>query len=72
MITQNALLLDMMDDANKLVSNLTKLSYAPGLPEPYLVPEGITVDVEKASSDVRRPRKPCTACRGIEVLPHCF
>lgn len=47
MITQNALLLDMMDDANKLVSNLTKLSYAPGLPEPYLVPEGITVDVEK-------------------------
>ena len=47
MITQNALLLDQMADASKLIENLTKLSYAPNLPEPYLVPEGFTVDTEK-------------------------
>jgi len=46
MITQNALLLDQMNDASKLVENLTKLSYAPRLPEPFIVPEGITVDVQ--------------------------
>ncbi len=46
MITQNALLLDQMADAGKLIENLTRLSYAPGLPQPYLVPEGITVDFE--------------------------
>lgn len=46
MITQNALLLDQMSDATKLMENLSKLSYAPRLPEPYLVPEGITVDAE--------------------------
>ncbi len=47
MITQNALLLDQMHDATKLVENLSKLSYAPRLPEPYLVPEGIAVDAER-------------------------
>lgn len=46
MITQNALLLDQMSDATKLMENLSKLSYAPRLPESYLVPEGITVDAE--------------------------
>ena len=45
MITQNALLLDQMSDATKLIENLTKVSYAPGLVESYLVPEGFTVNV---------------------------
>lgn len=47
MITQNALLLDQMSDASKLVINLSKLSYAPRLPEPYIVPEAITSLSEK-------------------------
>ena len=47
MITQNALLLDQMADATKLMENLTKVSYAPGLVEPYLVPEGFTVNVDE-------------------------
>lgn len=46
MITQSALLLDQMADASKLVENLCKLCYAPRLPEPYLVPEGSTVDAQ--------------------------
>ena len=47
MITQNALLLDRMEDAGKLVESLSKLSYAPRLPDPYMVPEGLAVDVKK-------------------------
>lgn len=47
MITENALLLDQMDHVDKLINNLSKICYAPRLPEPYLVPEGITVDVER-------------------------
>ncbi len=47
MITQNALLLDQMQDASKLMESLCKLSYAPRLPEPYLIPEGLSVDVQK-------------------------
>lgn len=46
MITQNALLLDQMSDASKLMENLSKLSYAPRLDSPYLVPEGISVDAD--------------------------
>lgn len=46
MITQNALLLDRMADASKLLVNLSKLSYAPKLDNPYVVPEGIAVDAE--------------------------
>lgn len=46
MITQNALLLDNMADASKLMENLCRLCYAPRLPEPYLVPEGSTVDAQ--------------------------
>lgn len=44
MITQNALLLDQMHDAGHLVDSLCKICYAPRLPEPYLVPEGICAD----------------------------
>lgn len=47
MMTQNALLLDQMADAGRLVESLTKLSYSPRLPEPYMVPEGLAVDAEK-------------------------
>lgn len=47
MITQNALLLDRTADASRLVESLVKLSYAPRLPEPYLVPEGISVDASR-------------------------
>ncbi|MBP5632767.1 MAG: hypothetical protein J6Y21_08430 [Clostridia bacterium] len=46
MLTQNALLSDHMSDASKLVENLCRISYAPGLPEPYMVPEGVSVDRE--------------------------
>ncbi len=46
MITQNALILDQMADATKLMENLTKLSYSPRLPDSYIVPEGIAVDAE--------------------------
>ena len=46
MITQSALLLDQMKDAGNLVINLSKLSYSPRLPEPYIVPEGLCVDIE--------------------------
>lgn len=45
--TENSLLLDQMDHVDKLINNLSKICYAPRLPEPYLVPEGITVDVER-------------------------
>ena len=42
MITQNALLLDREDDADRLVRRLTRMCYAPRLPEPYKVPEGFS------------------------------
>ena len=44
MMTQNALLLDRMDAGGKLLESLSKISYAPRLPEPYLVPEGMSID----------------------------
>ena len=44
MITQNALLLDQMMDASYLMTNLTKIGYAPGLPDEYLIPESVSVD----------------------------
>jgi len=47
MITQNALLLDEMADATCFMESLAKLSYAPRLPDKYLVPEGISVDSER-------------------------
>lgn len=47
MMTQNALLLDRMKDADGFVSALCKLSYSPRLPEPYIVPEGLCVDTER-------------------------
>ena len=43
MLTQNALLTDNMADATRLMENLSRISYAPGLPSPYLVPEGVSV-----------------------------
>ncbi len=46
MLTQNALLSDNMSDAAALLENLCRLSYSPRLPEPYMVPEGISVDRE--------------------------
>ncbi|MGN0201591.1 MAG: hypothetical protein ACI399_01635 [Candidatus Cryptobacteroides sp.] len=45
MMTQNALLLDRMDAAGKLLESLSRICYSPRLPEPYLVPEGASVDV---------------------------
>ena len=47
MITQNALLLDRTEEAGELVRSLCRICYAPRLPEPYLVPEGMCVDAEK-------------------------
>ena len=46
-ITQNALLLDEAHDASELVKSLCRICYAPRLPEPYMVPEGISVDPER-------------------------
>ncbi|MEN8155757.1 MAG: hypothetical protein ABFS10_02310 [Bacteroidota bacterium] len=39
-ITQSALLLDQMDDAQKMVGWLAKACFAPGLQHPFRVPEG--------------------------------
>ena len=47
MITQNALLLDQTADADELVNSLCRICYAPRLPEPYLVPEGMAIDAAK-------------------------
>lgn len=47
MMTQNALLLDQTADAGQLVESLCRICYAPRLPEPYLVPEGMAIDAEK-------------------------
>ncbi|MBQ4112790.1 MAG: hypothetical protein IJD38_08345 [Clostridia bacterium] len=47
MMTQNALLLDQTHDASELVESLCRICYAPRLPEPYLVPEGMAIDAEK-------------------------
>ena len=47
MMTQNALLLDQTADADRLVNSLCRICYAPRLPEPYLVPEGMAIDAEK-------------------------
>ena len=47
MLTQNALLLDQTADAGRLVDSLCRICYAPRLPEPYLVPEGMSIDAEK-------------------------
>lgn len=47
MITQNALLLDYTADGDRLVNSLSRICYAPRLPEPYLVPEGMSIDAEK-------------------------
>ena len=47
MMTQNALLLDQTADAGQLVESLCRICYAPRLPEPYLVPEGMAIDARK-------------------------
>ena len=47
MITQNALLLDRTKAAGELVRSLCRICYAPRLPEPYLVPEGMSIDATK-------------------------
>ena len=47
MLVQNALLSDNMSDATILMENLSRICYAPGLPEPYMVPEGVTVLAEE-------------------------
>ncbi len=47
MMTQNALLLDQTADADRLVNSLCRICYAPRLPEPYLVPEGMALDAKK-------------------------
>ncbi len=47
MMTQNALLLDQTADADELVNSLCRICYAPRLPEPYLVPEGMAIDAAK-------------------------
>ncbi len=43
-MTQNALLLDHMEDASKFVQNLTKICYAPRRDNPYIAPEKFTYD----------------------------
>lgn len=52
MVTQNALLLDQVSDYSGYVSALARLSYAPGQPNPYIVPEGAVADV--ANGRIRR------------------
>lgn len=47
MITQTALLLDQTADADRLVNSLCRICYAPRLPEPYIVPEGMSIDAER-------------------------
>lgn len=47
MMTQSALIMDQMSDATKLMNNLSKLAYMPGLPEPYMIPEMVSVNIEK-------------------------
>lgn len=47
MITQNALLLDQTADAARLLESLCKLCWSPRLPDPYMVPEGLTVDTSR-------------------------
>ena len=47
MLVQNALLCDNMADATVLMENLSRICYAPGLPEPYMVPEGVSVLAEE-------------------------
>ena len=42
--TQNALILDEAHDASELVKALCRICYSPRLPEPYMVPEGVSVD----------------------------
>lgn len=42
-ITEGALLLDQMSDADKMIGWLARFCFAPKLPHPYRVPEGITM-----------------------------
>jgi hypothetical protein len=42
-ITQAALLLDQMSDAEKMINWMAKICFAPRLPNPYRAPEGATV-----------------------------
>ncbi|RKX42018.1 MAG: hypothetical protein DRP64_10465 [Verrucomicrobia bacterium] len=43
-ITESALLLDQMDDAEKMVDWMAKICFAPHLKYPYTVPEGSIID----------------------------
>lgn len=47
MITQNALLLDKVEDYSKFAVNLAKICYSPRQPSPYIVPECVTYSKEK-------------------------
>ncbi len=42
MKTQSALLLDRCDDRDRLLIEMTRMCYAPRLPYPYIVPEGLS------------------------------
>lgn len=46
-ITQTALMLDKMDDVTKWMNNLAHICYAPRLPNPYIVPEGVSIDEKR-------------------------
>jgi len=41
------MLLDKMDDVNKWMTNLAHLCYSPRLPQPFIVPECASVDLER-------------------------
>jgi hypothetical protein len=43
-ITEAGLLLDQIKDASKMIDWMAKICFAPGLPHPYLVPEGSVID----------------------------
>ncbi len=66
MITQNALLLEMTADATHLVEALSKITYAPRLPEPYLIPEAVSYDSERGI--YRRQGDPANLVQQAEAM----
>jgi hypothetical protein len=46
-LLQTAMLLDKMDDVNRWMTNLAHLCYSPRLPQPFIVPECASVDVNR-------------------------
>jgi hypothetical protein len=44
--TQTAMLLDIMEDTTQWFKNLARICYSPRLPNPYIVPECVCVDIK--------------------------